>query len=163
MHDALVFHVLERDVVEVLSAQRAWIVGVPTGGNRSESLDIVRILAWIEHHQVGVSYDNTLEERKIGVRLHGLFIDKVLFDIVLVGVYHLKNTVFNGIDSQLRIVDNGLCLRLQCHLAKCELLDFQVILRAFNRVLGCHGRVGGIDVDGLRRINGDVDDLTGNS
>ena len=48
--------------MQIFATQRTWIIGVPTGSNGCKSLDIVRILSRIEHHQVGIANNDSLEE-----------------------------------------------------------------------------------------------------
>ena len=124
--DALVFHSLQGDIVQVLTTFGVGIEGVPAGGNSSKSLDVVGILARIEEQRALTVDGDILEQGEIGVCTHGLLEDVVALHVIFVGIYHLLDDGGNGVDAQRRVVGNSLTTRLQTDLAESKLFHLLV-------------------------------------
>ena len=160
-HDALGLHPLDGDVVQVLATQRFGVELVPTGGYGREGTHVVGVGTGIEHHEVGVAHHDALEEGKIGVGLHRLFIYIVGEHRGLVLVDKMAHAVFHGLGIEFGCVVYALGLGLQFHLHQRQFPDLLAVLAALHLVVGGHVGVGGLHGDGLGGVDGEADYLLG--
>ena len=125
IHNALVPHPLNGDVVQVLSTLGMRIIGVPTGGNSRKRLDVVLAGAGIEDEPVA----ECLEECEVSIRLVGLLENVLVFHILFVGINQFLDTVVDHIHTKRVVLLHGNDLALKSYLFQSQFLDLLAVLR----------------------------------
>ena len=141
--------------MQVLATQCSRMISVPAGGDSGKDLHVVAVRFRVEDEP----WAYCLEECEIGIRLIGLFEDVVCLDILLIGVQHLHDGVSHLVTVQLHVAFKGNELSLQGNLFQCQFLNLLTVLRALHLILGGHSRALCLYGNGLRGVDGDVDNL----
>ena len=147
--------------MEVGAALSIGVEGVPAGGYGSIDLDVVAVETRVEDERLTVAQHIGLEEREVGIALHRLLVDIVELHIFLVSGEHSGHSHFHAVYAQGGVGDEGIDGALQLQLLLGQFTYLHAVLRTFDLVFGRHGGVGGIELDGLGRVDGDIDNLAG--
>ena len=163
LYDADILHALDGDVVQVLATLGARIVGIPAGSHGSKHSYIVLVVAGIEDERIHVAQLDGLEEGIVGRSLHRLLEDVVHLDVLLVAIEHAGHDDIHRVDAHVRTLGDGVDVVLQNHLLNRKLLDLAAVLRTLHLIFIAHLRIGSLHLDGLRRVDAEVDALVGDA
>ena len=150
-----VAHALDGDVVEVLRARGLGVEEVEVRGYGCEGLDILARADGVEDEAAA----QTLEQREVGVGLRRVGIDVLHADIVLVVLDEGVDLRTGDAHLGTTVAHEGLDGVLQLDLLQHEVLQTDIVFRALDLIGDGHGGVGGVDLDGLRGVDAQVDEL----
>ena len=159
LHDALIAHAGNGDVVEVLTTLRLRIISVPACSHGRIDLHVSLTAVRVEDIHRTAADDHRLEEGKIRVSLHRCLEDIVGLDLGLIIIEHGLHLRAFLIVGDIGVVGNGIELRLKIHLHQRELLDLRALLRTLHIILIRHRGIGSLDLHVLRGVDGHIDQL----
>ena len=149
-----VFHSLDGEVVQVGRACRVGVEVVEARGDSPEAADVGRVVERVE--EAGAVH--ALEEGEVGIQRVGRLEDVVHLRVLLVSADHSLHAVLLLVGGQRARGIHAVDVGLELDLLDGQFLDFQVGL-ALDGVARRHVVEAGLDADGLRRVDGEVDDV----
>ena len=148
-------HALDGNVVEVLRAQGVGVIEVEVRSHGSKGAHVVARADGVEDEAAA----QPLEECEVGVGFARVGVDVLEADAVLVRLHEVFNLFPRDAHLGPAVAHKGADSVLQLNLFHHKLLQLHVVVRPFHLIRNGHGGQGGVDADGLRGVDADVDEF----